>query len=175
LFRLPKPELDLDFGRFGRAWPVLAAAAAAAVIGIGLSEVRHAGDPLTRAGDGTIVASGPLARSLERDLAADGAGSGDKIMASFQDRSGRYCRVFQTVAGGHEDGVACKCDGRWRIVALADGAGTESSNGYRQASSGLPPSVAAAVDELQASSALTPEQERKARTVQWRAAVGSKP
>ena len=84
-------------------------------------------------------------------------------------------RVFEAAAGGHEDGVACKSDGRWLVVALANGAGAESSNGYRQASSSLTPSVAAAVDELQASSALTPEQERKARTQQWRAVVAAKP
>jgi hypothetical protein len=175
LFSRPRPELDFDFKRFGRAWPVLAAAAAAAVFGVGLSELRHAGDPLTRTDDGTIVASGPLARALERNLAADAAGSGGKIMASFEDRSGRYCRVFETASGGHEDGVACKSDGRWLIVALANGAGAAPSNGYRQAASPLSPSVATAVDELQAASALTPEQERKARTEQWRAALGAKP
>jgi anti-sigma factor RsiW len=174
LFRLAMPEHGSAFGRLGRAWPVLAAAAAA-VFGVGLSEVRHAGDPLTRSGDGRIVASGPLASSLERNLAADAAGSGAKIMASFEDRSGRYCRVFSAAAGGHEDGVACKSDGRWLVVALANGAAAEPSNGYRQASSSLAPAVAAAVDELQASNALTPEQERKARTQQWRAVAATKP
>jgi hypothetical protein len=38
----------------------------------------------------------------------------------------------------------------------------------------LAPSVVAAVDELQASDALTPDQERKARTLQWRAAGAPK-
>ncbi len=174
LFRLTKPGQESVFSRFGGVWPFLAAAAAA-VLGVGLSELRHAGDPLTRSGDGRIVASGPLAQSLERNLAADAAGSGAKIMASFEDRSGRYCRVFEPAARGHEDGVACKSDGRWLVVALASGAGAEPSSGYRQASSSLAPSVARAVDELQASSALTPEQERKARTQQWRAVIASKP
>jgi hypothetical protein len=173
LFDLAKPEVGSAFRRFGGGWPVLAAAAAA-VFGIGLSEARHAGDPLTRSGDGGIVASGPLARSLENSLAADAAGSGARIMASFEDRSGRYCRVFEGAAGGHEDGVACKSGGRWRVVALANGARAEPSDGYRQASSSLAPAVATAVDELQASNALTPEQERKARTQQWRAVVASK-
>jgi hypothetical protein len=174
LFRQAEPGQGSILSRFGGAWTVLAAAAAA-VFGVGLSEVRHAGDPLTRSGDGRLVASGPLARSLERDLAADAAGSGAKVMASFEDRSGRYCRVFEAAAGGHEDGVACKSDGRWQVVALANSGGAEASNGYRQASSALAPSVATAVDELQASSSLTPEQERKARTQQWRAVVASKP
>ena len=175
LFRLPRVEPGSAFSRLGGAWPVLAAAAAAAVFGVGLSEVRHAGDPLTRAGDGRIVASGPLASSLEHGLATDATGSGAKIMASFADRTGRYCRVFQSAAGGHDDGVACKSGGRWLVVALANGAGSEPTTGYRQASSSLSPSVATAVDELQASSALTPEQEREARTQQWRAVVASKP
>lgn len=173
-FRLPGPEQGSAFSRFGGAWPLLAAAAAA-VFGVGLSEARHAGDPLARSGDGRIVASGPLARSLEHSLAGDAAGSGAKIMASFEDRSGRYCRVFDAAAGGHENGVACKSDGRWLVVALADGPGAEPSSGYRQASSPLAASIATAVDELQASSALTPEQERQARTRQWRAVAASKP
>ncbi len=174
LLRLAKPREGSNPSRFGVVWPALAAAAAA-LFGVGLSEARHAGDPLTLLGDGRLAASGPLAQSLEGSLAADAAGSGAKIMASFQDRSGRYCRVFGAAAGGHEDGVACKGDGRWLVVALANGAGAEPSNGYRQASSSLTPATAAAVDELEASSALTPEQERKARTQQWRAAVVAKP
>lgn len=174
-FALAKPEPGAAFNRFGGGWPMWAAAAAAAAFGVGLSEVRHAGDPLTRSGDGRIMASGPLARSLEHDLAADAAGQGAKIMASFEDRSGRYCRVFTGGAGGHEDGVACKSDGRWLVIALANSAAAPApSNGYRQASSALAPSVAAAVDELQASASLTPDQERKARTQQWRAMGASK-
>jgi anti-sigma factor RsiW len=178
LFNLAKPEPGSVFRRFGGGWPVLAAAAAA-VFGIGLSEARHAGDPLTRSGDGGIVASGPLARTLENSLAADAAGqvaknSGARILASFEDRSGRYCRVFEGAAGGHEDGVACKSGGRWLVVAMANGARAEPSEDYRQASSSLAPAIASAVDELQASSALTAEQERKARAQQWRAVVASK-
>jgi len=164
------------FRGFDGAWPMWAAAAAATVIGVGLSEFRHMDDPLALSG-GRIVASGPLARSLEHDLAADSAGAGAKIMASFEDRSGRYCRVFEAAGGSHEDGVACKNDGRWQVVALANPAGPEPSAGYRQASSAVAASVAAAVDEFQASNALTPEQERQARTQQWRviAAGASKP
>lgn len=176
LFARAKPEQGFAFSRFVGGWPIWAAAAAAAVLGVGLSEVRHAGDPLIGSGDGRIVASGPLARSLEHDLAADAAGQGAKVMASFEDRSGRYCRVFMDGSGGHEDGVACKTDGRWLVIALANSGGAAGpSNGYRQASSALTPAVAAAVDELQASAALTPEQERKARTQQWRARGASKP
>ena len=161
--------------RVGAAWPAWAAAAAAAVLGVGISEARHAGDPLTRSGDGKIVASGPLARALENNMAADAGSQGAKIMASFADRSGRYCRVFGAAAGGHEDGVACKADGRWQVIALANGGESEPSNGYRQAASPLAPSVAAAVEDLQASAVLTPDQERKARTQQWRVAGAPKP
>lgn len=153
------------FSRLGGGWPIWAAAAAC-LLGVGLSEMRHAGDTVARSGDGRILAAGPLARSLEQTLAADATASGAKIMASFQDRTGRYCRVFQE--SGLQDGVACKEGGRWQVIALAaSAAATPPVQGYRQASSALAPSVAAAVDELQGVGALTPEQERQARTQQW--------
>jgi len=169
------PMREFDFDRLRAGWPIWAAVAAAAVLGIGLSEARHVGDPLTRSSDGRMLASGPLARSLEHDLATDAAGSGARIMASFEDRSGRYCRVFEAAGSGHEDGVACKDGRRWLVVALANDPAAQPSTGYRPASSALAPSVAAAVDELQTSSVLTPDQERQARTQQWRGAGAVKP
>lgn len=160
--------------RIGGAWAALPMAAAL-LVGVGVSEALHSGDTITRSRDGGLLAAGPLARSLEHDLAADKAGPGAKIMASFQDRDGRYCRVFQ--GAGPQDGVACKETGRWRVVAMAASAAAAQQQGYRQASSALAPSVAAAVDQLQSAGALTPEEERQARAGQWRAsgAAGAKP
>jgi hypothetical protein len=174
LRRRPEPRV-MNFSRLGDSWPTWAAAAAAALIGVGLSEAVHAGDPITRSSDGRILASGPLARSLEHALSAHGGVPGPKILASFRDRVGRYCRVFE--GSGQEDGVACKDGDRWQVMALAASAETESAEGYRQASSALAPSVAAAVDELQGADALTPEQERQARAQQWqvRGQGGPKP
>jgi hypothetical protein len=74
--------------------------------------------------------------------------------------------VFQ--GGGREDGVACKDGKRWEVAALATSTATASTQDYRQASSAMAPSVAAAVDELQGAVALTPDQERQARTQQWK-------
>jgi hypothetical protein len=168
------------FRTFDSSWPMWAAAAAAAVVGVGVSQALHMNDPLALSG-GRIVASGALARSLEHNLAADatgpGAKAGAKIMASFEDRTGRYCRVFEAAAGGRQGGVACKNDGRWAVVALANTPGSEPEGDYRQAASAMPASVVAAVEELQPSSVLTPDQERQARTRQWqvRAAGASKP
>jgi len=170
----PAPARGTGLDRLKGAWPMAATAAAAALVGIGLSEVFHARDPLTRSPDGRIMASGSLARALENDLAAAKADSDAKILASFEDRSGQYCRVFQT-GGGHEDGVACKNTGHWLVVALANASGAEPAEGYRQASSALAASIATAVDELQASNAMTPAQERQARTQQWRGHAGGAP
>ena len=154
------------FRRVGEAWPIWAMAAAT-LVGVGLSEFRHVADPLARSADGKTIAAGPLAQSLEHGLAAEAPVSGAKIMASFEDRGGRYCRVFQAAGDGHQDGVACKNDGRWLVVALATSASPAPSAGYRQASSALSPSIAAAVDDLQGATVLTPGQERQARTQQW--------
>jgi hypothetical protein len=74
--------------------------------------------------------------------------------------------VFQ--GSGKQDGVACKDGSRWEVAALATSTATAATQTYRQASSALAPSVAAAVDELQGAVALTPDQERQARTRQWR-------
>lgn len=160
------------FRRVVHVWPVWAAAAAT-LVGIGLSEARHMGDTLTRSNDGRILASGPLARSLETRLAADADASGLKIMASFKDRAGRFCRVFQ--GGGREAGVACKDGRRWEVAALATSAAPAPTDGYRQAFSALAPSVAAAVDELQGAVVLTPDQEREARMQQWLAGAEGEP
>ncbi|MGZ3275307.1 MAG: anti-sigma factor family protein [Caulobacteraceae bacterium] len=162
-WRIPVQASNL-VGRLGGGWPILAAAAAC-LLGVGLSEMRHAGDTIARSGDGRMLAAGALARSLEHGLAADAPASGAKIMASFQDRAGRYCRVFQ--GSGRQDGVACKEGGRWQVIAMAASTAAPPAEGYRQASSALAPSVAAAVDDLQGAGALTPEQERLARTQQW--------
>jgi hypothetical protein len=161
-----RPERSvLSFSRLGDAWPAWAAAAAAALVGVGLTEAVHAGDPITRSSDGRILASGPLARSLEDALSSHGGTSGPKIMASFEDHAGRYCRVFEE--SGQQDGVACKDGDRWQVMALAASTETAPAEGYRQAASALAPSVAAAVDELQGADVLTPEQERRARAQQW--------
>ena len=126
-----KSERGFSFRGFDNAWPMWAAAAAAAVIGVGVPQALHVNDPVALAG-GRVVASGPLARSLEHDPAAGAAGAVAKVMASFEDREGRYCRVFEAAGNGHQDGVACKSNGRWQVVALANAAGPEPSAGYRR-------------------------------------------
>src|SRR6185312_10439430 len=85
-----KPVRAFAFHGLDTSWQMWAAAAAAAVFGVGVSQAMHMNDPLTLSG-GRIVASGALANSLEHSLAADTSASGAKIMASFEDRSGRYC------------------------------------------------------------------------------------
>lgn len=111
-----------------------------------------------------LVATGAIARALEHQLASAPAGS-VAVQVSFKARDGRYCRSFSTAAAA---GLACRdSDGAWALqqaaVALA-----APGTGLRQAESGLPPAVLAAVDAAMAGAAMNAEQEKAARDAGWR-------
>jgi hypothetical protein len=93
------------------------------------------GGPVASRG-GALIASGTLAAALDTKLAS-AAGDGDtKILVSFRDRFGSYCRVF---AGQSLDGIACKQGGDWRLLRTQASDGRPGGNAdraaYRQAGS----------------------------------------
>jgi hypothetical protein len=111
------------------------------------------GDPL--------VASGTLARSLDRDLA--GAQGPTRILVSFRDKQGGYCRLFQAPA---IEGIACHEDRGWvmqHTQANAPGARGE----FRQAGSGEP-GLFAAAQGMMAGDPLDAAAERAASAGGWR-------
>lgn len=136
-------------------WAWFAAPALAASVALVLSLPRGAGEGY--AGDA-------LAAVLDRQLVAtQGAEADLRILLSFRDDTGAYCRAF---AGARQSGIACRDDEGWRL--RMSGAGVAAQVGdYRMA--GTP--AAKLLDRAQAMAAgpaLDAAQERAARERGWR-------
>ena len=109
--------------------------------------------------DGALVAAGPLAEALDTQLASAQAGNtAVRIGLSFEDKTGRYCRSFESSA---LDGIGCREGRRWQLERTLRG---RASSDYRQASSG---ELAAAVSAMMGPDALDAEGERMARDAGW--------
>jgi hypothetical protein len=66
-------------------------------------------------------------------------------------------------------GLACRNHDAWQVQALQSTTGESSSDIYRQATSALPPLIAAAVDASIAGEALDATGEARARDHRWQA------
>lgn len=119
--------------------------------------------------DGRLVARGALADALERGLAGEPRPDGTRLLLSFRDRTGEFCRSFAAPAGR---GLACREAGQWQIVVLTAPVApvppaSAASEQLRLASSELPAAVLAAVEQRIAGLALDTTQERAARDTGW--------
>ena len=156
--------VDLGAVRARRAgmnsWAAWGGMAAALLLGT-LLGTRLA--PPGEDGQGRLVASGAVARALDRQLAS-APGGAVAVQVSFKARDGRYCRSFSTAEAA---GLACRePDGAWALQQLAT-VEAGPGGGMRQAASSLPPAVLAAIDARMAGEALNAEQERAARDAGW--------
>lgn len=137
-------------------WGAIAASLALGLT-IGLKPWTPTADVATE--QGALVASGPLARALDTQLASNQPpGAGVRIGLSFRDREGRFCRSFES---GALDGIGCRDGARWQLERTARGS-TDSD--YRQASSG---ELATAAAAMMAGDPLDAAAERKARDSNW--------
>lgn len=121
---------------------------------------------------GTLVAIGVLARDLSDRLAGDSGQDEVRIGVSFLARSGEYCRTFSVTGPQANAGIACRTAQRWEIRDLAppqELAASVAQGDYRTASSGLPPSIVAAVQARIASEPLDRDGENRARQAGWKA------
>jgi len=145
-------------------WGGLAAGLLLAVWGGPLlwSQLHTEPDLLTQA-DGRVMAQGALGRGLERNLAGDGGQDQVRVLLSFKDRTGQYCRTFSAPAGA---GLACRDAGRWQVAVLAARPPTEE-RGLRLAGGDLPATVLDAVERRISGLALDADQERAARDAGW--------
>ena len=114
------------------------------------------------AGDG--YASGGLAETLDGQLvAAQSADAPTRILLSFRDEGGAYCRAF---AGEAQSGIACRDDAGWRLIEEAGGAEAEVTE-YRMA--GNPAAeVLERAQAMAAGPALDAAGERTAKAHGWR-------
>lgn len=144
-----------------RRWLSGLAIAASLVVGLGLgAEWQRGGSPVATSG-GTLVAVGPLARQLETQLAS--ATSDTRMLASFRDSSGKYCRVFAAPA---LDGIACKDGGDWQLRQTRS-SGAKQDAAYRQAASGDAALMASAQD-MMSGDPLDEVDEKRAVAAGWR-------
>ncbi|MBV1689478.1 anti-sigma factor [Novosphingobium sp. G106] len=132
------------------AGPALAASLVIALIGIG-----------TRPAD-TSYAHGDLAQALDSQLVATQKGDAPvRILLSFQDKQGHYCRGF---TGEARSGIACRNDDGWRLLKTFDSTKGDRTE-YRQAGSA---EIMTTVQDMAAGEALDAEQEARAAQLGWR-------
>lgn len=135
------------------------AMAASLVLGltIGLRPWNPAADVATEGG--TLVAAGSLASALDTQLASNQTGdTAVRIGLSFEDKSGRYCRSFESRT---LDGIGCREGGHWQLERTLRG---RANGDYRQASSG---ELAGMASAMMGRDALDAEGERTARDAGW--------
>lgn len=104
-----------------------------------------------------------IATALEGQLVAtQAADSPVRILLSFRDHSGSYCRAFTSAS---QAGIACKDAQGWQMRERLEGS-AESSSEYRQAGSASD-ALMALVQEMADGPALDAEQEKHAQGRHW--------
>lgn len=146
-------------------WRVPGFAIAASVAVLAVAVWMRPGAPVQMR-DGQLVAAGALARDLDDALAgAPDAGRGTAIGLTFRDAEGRICRSFST-GDAALAGLACRDGARWSLPVVSR-APPGGGDPVRQAASGMPPEVQAAVDARLEGEVFDAAQERAARDAGW--------
>ena len=149
-----------------RAWPGVAQwAAIAATLVIGIvtgTMIAGSGDFPGRGGPGYIVASGPLDRALDTQLASAPSADGPRIGLTFRDQKGTLCRSF---TDGSAQGLACRDRTAWRIRGLFQ-APAGPSGEYRMAA-GTDPALAVMIDRTILGEPFDAAAERQAKARGW--------
>ena len=105
-----------------------------------------------------------LAAVLDRQLVAEqGTDESVRILLSFRDGGGAYCRAF---AGEEEGGIACRDESGWRLRYEAAGSAGQGAD-YRMAGAGAV-EVLEKAQEMAAGPALDEMEEAAARERGWR-------
>jgi hypothetical protein len=146
--------------------PAWAGMAACLVVGMAVGRLApSASVGLNGGADQPLVASGPLARALDSQLASETTGP-IRIGLSFRDQAGSYCRTFQP--NGHQGlaGLACREDKAWRLRVASPMTGQATA--YRAADSETPPAILSAVDDMIDGTPLDIGGEKSAMARNWR-------
>lgn len=103
-----------------------------------------------------------LAQALDTQVSGAAGEPGTRILLSFRDRSGTFCRGYADSAGS---GIACHENGGWK-VRMKGGKVDGGQGDYRQAGS-ADAEVMAAAQDMAAGDALDADQERQAIQAGW--------
>lgn len=161
----PQPAEVVDFAaardkrEAGRAiprWGWIAGPALAASLALAIF--------LPGTGETPGYVDGELAATLDQRLVAEQDPSADmRILLSFRDDTGQFCRAFSGSEGG---GIACRDDEGWKLEVLGEGSEGGDAE-YRMAGAG-DGDILALVQELAAGPALDAEAEAEAKARGWR-------
>ena len=114
--------------------------------------------------DSGAYADAQLAAVLDQRLVAQQApGEATRVLLSFRDRAGDYCRAFSGRDGG---GVACRDETGWKLEALGGGS-QGSAQEYRMAGAG-DAAILTRPQAMAEGAALDSAQEAAARARGWR-------
>ena len=114
--------------------------------------------------DGRRYAAGSLAQALDEQLSANQPGTAPtRILLSFKDPGGSYCRGF---SGEERAGIACRDAQGWQVRKLVGASGAARGE-YGQAG-GEQAALLAAAQDMAADGALDAAQEQSARARGWR-------
>lgn len=103
-----------------------------------------------------------IAAALDSQLVAEQpANAPVRVLLSFRDQTGIYCRAF---TGRAQSGIACRDASGWKL-RTSDSASDRSASEYRQA--GSEAEIMEAAQEISAGSALDAQEERAARDREW--------
>jgi len=139
--------------RYRRRWIVGTAVAASLALAVFLPR-----------GSGNGHVDGALADALDQQLiATQSPDLPHRILLSFQDESGTYCRVFSSP---ERSGIACREPEGWRLRATGAGAKAPEAE-YRMAGNAAADVLQKAQD-MAAGPGFTAEEERAARARGWR-------
>lgn len=146
-------------------WQNLGAIAASLVVGLFAGQwLQLGGSGPVAVGEGGLVAQGDLAQVLDTQLAsAPTAEAQARVGISFVSTEGQMCRTFESSA---LTGLACRDDGRWRLVVTAPG-NAAGQGEYRQAGSGSLIVMQTAQD-MMSGDPLDAAAERRLRDSGWR-------
>lgn len=113
--------------------------------------------------NGQAYAAGPLASALDSELSAvQPASAQTRILLSFKDSAGTYCRGF---SGKAQAGIACRDGQGWQLRKVIGGSDGKTSD-YRQAGSDDAALMALAQD-MAPDGALDAAQEQAAKARGW--------
>jgi len=132
------------------AGPALAACLVLALIPLGSSPKDYAGQQIATALDDQLVATQPADAPV-------------RVLLSFRDRSGAFCRAFTTAEQG---GIACKDAQGWRLMEHLAGS-TVQTEKYRQAGS-VSDQLMARAQEVADGPALDATEEERAMAIRWK-------
>lgn len=114
-------------------------------------------------GSGALYADEQVAQVLDQQtIAEQPTNAQNRVLLSFKNRSGEYCRAYNVAGKG---GIACRDTKGWRMEVVGEGETTDKAQ-YRMAGSDI--DILDRAQEMAVGAALDADAEAAARATGWR-------